>query len=563
MTRTLLRYAALVGVVGLAACDLNVQNPNQPETKRVLATPTDVESLLGSYYRRWHDGLYRTLGNVWGMAAVQSFEDYSSLANNCMNQRVGIPRATNNNSIGNTCGDEQQRVYFVESEVNRVASSIVDQLNTPPFTLGSPARDGRAKAFAEFLRGVSLGYLALLYDSAAVVAPGMSSEDPGELRGYNEVMDSALVALQRSIDYTNATPTGSDGFPLPSTWIPSPTSFTAAEFIRLVRSYRARLRANVARTPSERAAVNWDAVIADAQNGITANHDNITNTVNGPFKTWINQWDGYGLWHQMTPFIIGMADVSGTYAAWISQPLGDRGSTGAFFMVTPDLRFPQGTTRVAQQADFAITTCEAAGSSCKRYFVNRPGGSDQFAGNGWGWSNYDFVRFHSWRIAGDGGQSQNGKIVFYTKAELDLLGAEGHIRKGNFAEAAALINNTRVAGGGLPAITAFDATSPVPGGVDCVPKTPVNAANSGGGTLTCANMMEAMKYEKRIETAYTHFADWFLDMRGWGDLPEGTPLHWAVPYQDLQARGRSGGAIYSTGVGTAGGAAAAKSGYGW
>jgi hypothetical protein len=265
----------------------------------------------------------------------------------------------------------------------------------------------------------------------------------------------------------------------------------------------------------------------------------------------------------MTPFIIGMADVSGTYAAWISQPLGDRGSTGAFFMVTPDLRFPQGTTRVAQQADFAITTCEAAGSSCKRYFVNRPGGSDQFAGNGWGWSNYDFVRFHSWRIAGDGGQSQNGKIVFYTKAELDLLGAEGHIRKGNFAEAAALINNTRVAGGGLPAITAFDATSPVPGGVDCVPKTPVNAANSGGGTLTCANMMEAMKYEKRIETAYTHFADWFLDMRGWGDLPEGTPLHWAVPYQDLQARGRSGGAIYSTGVGTAGGAAAAKSGYGW
>ena len=291
MTRTLLRYAVLLGAVGLAACDLEVRNPNQPETQRVLATPNDVESLLGSYYRRWHDGLYRNLGNVWGMAAVQSFEDYSSLANNCMNQRVGIPRATNDNSIGNTCGGEQQRVYFVESEVARVASSILNQLNTPPFTLGTPARDARAKAFAEFLRGVAMGYLALLYDSAAVVTPGMGSEDPGTLRGYKEVMDSALAALQRSIDFTTTAPAGSDGFPLPGTWIPSPTSFTAPEFIRLVRSYRARLRANVARTPAERAAVDWDAVIADAQNGITADHLNTTNTVTGPFKNWVQQFD--------------------------------------------------------------------------------------------------------------------------------------------------------------------------------------------------------------------------------------------------------------------------------
>jgi hypothetical protein len=585
MTRTLLRYAALASVVGLAACDLNVENPNQPETGRVLARPSDVEALAGSYYRRWHDGLYRTLGNVWGMAAVQSFEDYSSLANNCMNQRVGIPRATNDNSIGNTCGGEHQRVYFVESEVSRAASNILKQLNTPPFTLGTPARDLRAKAFAEFLRGISIGYLALLYDSAAVVSPTMGTSpeecvpDPttgvcvGALRGYREVMDSALAALQRSIDYTNTPAIGGDGFPLPGTWIPSPTSLTAAEFTRLVRSYRARFRANVARTPAERAAVDWDAIIADAQNGITANHDNITNAVTGPFKDWVDQWDRYGLWHQMTPFIVGMADVSGTYASWIAQPLGERGTSGVFFMITPDLRFPQGATRGAQQQDFAITSCQSAATPCKRYYVNRPTASDQLAGNAWGWSSYDFVRFHSWRAAGDAGQGTNGRIVFFTKAELDLLEAEGQIRKGNFARAAELINKTRTAGmagnppvatgGGLPPITALDATSPVPGGADCVPKVPVNAAHTGGGTVTCGNMMEAMKYEKRIETQYTHFAAWFLDERGWGDLPEGTPFHWPVPYQDLQARGRSGTAIYSTGVGTTGGAASAKSGYGW
>jgi hypothetical protein len=75
-------------------------------------------------------------------------------------------------------------------------------------------------------------------------------------------------------------------------------------------------------------------------------------------------------------------------------------------------------------------------------------------------------------------------------------------------------------------------------------------------------MMEAMKYEKRIETAFTHFAAWFLDMRGWGDLPQGTGLYWAVPYQDLQARGRPVSAIYSTGGGVNPGSAV-RGTYGW
>ena len=419
-----------------------------------------------------------------------------------------------------------------------------------------------------------------MYDSAAVISPGMSTaaEDclpdasgacVGALRGYQQVMDSALVALQRSIDHANAA--DASAFPLPATWIPSSTSFGQQDFIRLVRSYRARLRANVARTPAERTAVNWNLVIADAQNGITADHDNITNTTTGPFKTWVAQSHTYGLWHQMTPFVIGMGDVSGSYAEWIRQPLADRGAGNqSFFMVTPDLRFPQGSTRAAQQADFAVTSCSAASTPCERYFRNRPSGSDQFAGLGWGWSNYDFVRFHSWFTSGDG-TGQNGRIVFFTKAELDLLAAEGHIRLGDFASAATLINRTRTRGmegnppvamgGGLPPVqpTADAGLS----GADCVPKRPVNATSAGGGSLACGDLMEAMKWEKRIETAYTHFAAWYLDHRGWGDLPEGTPYHWPVPYQDLQSRGYAPSAIYSTGVGTTGGAVAPRGTYGW
>jgi hypothetical protein len=261
----------------------------------------------------------------------------------------------------------------------------------------------------------------------------------------------------------------------------------------------------------------------------------------------------------MTPFIIGMADNSGSYAAWIAQPLDARGTSAPFFMTTPDLRFPQGATRSAQQADFAITSCSGPSQICKRYFVNRPGGNDQTSGASWGWSNYDFVRFYSWRTSGAGTQ-QNGPFPFFTKAELDLLQAEGQYRKGNFAAAAALINNTRVANGGLPAITAFDANSPVPGGADCVPKVPVGP---NFNTIACGNMFEALKWEKRVETAYTHFMAWFIDSRGWGDLAEGTGIHWAVPYEDLQARGRTAGEIYSTGGTTGNSGSAPKGTYGW
>jgi len=554
------RYVPLLAAAGLAAAfgcnQLEVTNPNNPDAERALATAGDAENLMASYYKRWHDGIYRTLGNFEGMANIMSFQNYSDLANNCQNARFPFSGAYNLNTIGNVCAGEQARVYQVEQEVARVASTLLRRMDDG-LTLGTPGRNARFRAMGEFLRGVSLGYTALFYDSAAVVSPSTDPQEAGELSSYTVVMDSAYVALQRAIDAAN-TP----GFvSLDATWIPSPTSFTGADFVRLIRSYRARLRANVARNPTERAAVNWDLVIADAQNGITADHLNVTNATNGPFRTWVAQYDPpAGLWHQMPPWIIGMGDVSGSYAAWIATPVGARGAgNNAFFMVTPDRRFPQGNTRGEQQADFAMTSCEKAAQVCKRYFANRIG-NDQFNSLGWGWSNYDFVRFHSWARAGDAGSGATGAITFMTKAEIDMLEAEGHIRKGNFGAAATLINKTRVPNG-LPALTDLNNTSPVPGGANCVPKVPVAPYT----IVACGNMLEAMKWEKRIETAYTHFAAWYLDSRGWGDLAEGTPLFWAVPYQDLQARGFLPNEIYSAGagVGTAPNSAAAKGTYGW
>ena len=592
MKRNFFRYAALAATVALGACDLAIDNPTQGDTERVLGSPADAEALISTYYKRWSSGVYGSTTNMEGMASMMSLMNYSSLANNCLNNHAPFAGISNTNTPGNVCNGEQSRLYQFMNEVTRVASNFLEQMDNG-LTLGStaPATDARnikAKAWAEFLRGLSLGYLALMHDSSSIISQNMVTTEPdcvdqggvcaGALRPYTQVMDSAFAALQRSLDLTNtptATLTGTGGFPIDNSWLPSPTVWTPTEFTKLIRSYRARFRANVARSSAE--AVDWQAVVDDAAAGITADHLVTTSTTTGPGLAWRTQFDAWTTWHQMPPFIIGMADTSGSYQSWLNTPLVDRGAGNVgFFMVTPDLRFPQGNTRAAQQTDFAVTSCETASTPCKRYFVNRAAASDQFSGAGWGWSNYDFVRFHSWNIRGDG-TARNGNTPFMMKAEIDLLQAEGLYKlnaTANAAAIAALINTTRTrgmsatapivaTGGGLPPVAAV-ATGPATGVMPaCVPKVPKPSP-----TLVCGDLWEALKYEKRIETAFTHYAPWYLDSRRWDDLPKDTPLYWAVPYNDLQARGRPISALYGTGpggppAGNAANSTAPGSSYGW
>ena len=293
-------------------------------------------------------------------------------------------------------------------------------------------------------------------------------------------MDSSFAALQRAIDYTNAS-TGRGGrqrLPDPPSVDPDAVGaqrgrIHQADPIVPCPVPGARLRA----LPLSAMAANWDLIIADAQAGITADHFNVTSTTNGPGGGWRRIYDGGTTWHQMPPFIIGMGDVSGNYLTWLNQSLVDRGN-GNVGVLHGDAGFalPTGQTRVRRSRRTSTSSdCEVAGGqanfSCARYFTNRKSGSDQYSGNGWGWSNYDFNRFHWWATKGDAGSQYNGTLVFYPKAALDMLQAEGLIHKGQFSAAATLINASRTKNG-LPALTAFDNTSPVPGGANCVPKKP-------------------------------------------------------------------------------------------
>lgn len=524
--RLILGTATLAALAACSGDSLNIVNTNDPDVARIYATPAGVEGVVAGLYLQIFNPS-RATESVNTQARILSGEGFASVANFGMAARAQIPRSVISNELGNDNATGNVRNFNSFSLVSRTAANAIAALDrfsklASPISTGSVAQDARAKAFAYFALGTSLGYLSLGHDSAAIVTAATPIDVTPPLSSAADVNKSALAALDSALAIANspAATTGINGFPLPSTWINGAT-VDRAQFIRIVRSYKARLRAGLARNPAQRAAVDWPAVIADATNGITADF-----TVNvGGGSGWSAAYDTEqmyvtGGWHALPYFYYGMADVSGGYDAWLATP---RDSRRAFLVITPDKRWPQGATRATQQAEAPALILPAG-----RYIRNRPTGEDVPL-TGPGDSQYDHRRYGAVRTA-----SNTGPYTEMSVTEVDMLAAEGHFRTGNIPAAAALIDKSRVRNGLSSVAGVTSATAPISTDLaSCVPRVPVGPAF----TMTaCGNIFEALKYEKRMETAYTGYMIWFTDSRGWGDLVEGTPVEWPVPYQEMQAR---------------------------
>jgi hypothetical protein len=546
----------IVGIsAGLLACnsDLVVPNTNNPDIGRALARPGDVESFIFNSYGQMQQASFGVNGSIMPSLLTMSFENASGLANWGMGPRSAMPRNAIANGRGNPYENENLVQYARIPRAARVAANGVVALRKPGFTIGSVSADQRAMAFAYLVMGAANGNMSLVYDSVSVVTPedDVSQGAPAELVGYQAGMVVALLQLDSAIAISGRAP----GFTLPSTAI-NGNPFTAAEMIQLARGWKARFRAGVARTPAERAAVNWDAVIADAGAALPTDLNITMSAAAGSVWTIATaQHEVYDTWSQQSPMIIGFADsvraggaacaLGDCYDAWLAQPLNSR---YRITIRTADQRFPPGETRGEQRA------ASGAGNfptppRANLYYKNRV--PTDPTGEAWAVSFYDFYRFQNFWT------TFNGPHPVMTRAEMDLLMAEGYIRKGDFANAMTKINITREKNGKLPALTGITSLSqPIDNTGSCVPRVP---QPPNFNTASCGNILEAMKWEMRVETEMTHLGAWFIDSRGWGDLPEGTPIHFPVPFQEMDARARP---FYNLGgVGAAGGAAKGTYGY--
>lgn len=568
------RIATGLAVVALAVgCQdpLDVDNENDPNVEQVLSNPGDVETAIGGTFREIHVTVVGgSNDNVDNQLKVMSFESYATVNNFGMNVRAPVPRDPILNSPGVNVQNGNYRDFLqlqvqARSTANYIAA--VDRLqaaNPDPILNKSVGRVNAARAFAFFSLGLAQGYTAMVYDSGSVVDPKTPSGEAQPLAAYPAVMTHALTMMDSAIAIANSPSSVADnaGFTIQTSWIPSPdfgTGMNRSQFIQLVRSYKARLRASVARTPAERAAVNWAEVIADATNGLPAGLRLNLTASGGWDHAWIANQYRYGGWHNMSNHYIGMADTSGAYETWLATKDGNgqAGGGGPFLIKTPDLRFPSGETRAEQTANSPTAQSPALPPTGRQYFRNRRAGDDTPTpahGDSW----YDNARFYAIFNASD----RIGAWPTMTITELDMLAAEGKLRTNtDIPGALALINKTRSTSG-LPDLVDVGV---VPGGNACVPRVPTGAT---GSTTVCGDAFEAMKYEKRLETAITGYGQWFFDSRGWGDLPEKTALHWPVPWQEMDARVQPfydmGGTTCAAGQGPAanGCNAAPKSTYG-
>lgn len=515
-----------LALVGCRDNPLAVSNGNNPDVQRVYGTPKTVETIISKNFQQMWNSQQGNIG-LGVQSQVMSFESHSGLANFGMGARAAIPRGPVSNDLGNSdqdiiFNDFDKLTRNSRSAANAIAA--IDRFVAAGAGTGSAAEDARARSFGYFNLGYGLGNLALLYDSAAIITPDVPSDEIPALSHSDDVMVVALKMLDSAlvISQSAAATNGSGGWPIPADWV-SGSAVPISRWQQIIHSYKARFRAGMARTPAERTAVDWNAVVNDAVAGITSDFVVNADATTGWSATWQQQLSVDATWSQMTPFILGMADTTGAYNAWLATGINDR---APFLLRTPDKRFPSGETRTAQQA---VTGTSQAGTPVGTvlYFRNRPAGDDRPAAS---WGNWYYDQWRFWSIRQGGG---NGPVMAFSLAENDMLASEGYIRTARVALAVPLINKTRVRAG-LPAIpSTADQNAVVPGGNACVPRVPQPPSFTA---TACGNVFEAMKWEKRLETGFTGYAQWFMDSRGWGDLTEGTVLEWPVPWEELYAR---------------------------
>jgi hypothetical protein len=502
------KMGVLLGVfMSITACaDLDTDNLNAPDADRALSQAGDVEALIGSSWLTWYNNHHAlTPGMALSTAAD---EGTGSWGNFGMQQISSEPRASFPNSTGFSYRSVAETPWF---GMYGAISSVNDGLKgiAGGMKFGTNGADtDRAQTFAKFVQGLAHAWLGLQFDQAFVFTEDIDLDPAAlpDMKNYKEVMAAAIAMLDQAAQLAQ-----SKTFTTPDNWIIG-SGTSSANLARVAKSYTARYIAAVARTPEERAAVNWQDVLNRANAGITTDFGpTLDNTrIRDQYKDYHQRFD----WVRTDLKLLGPADISGKYQAWLATPVADR---QPFTITTPDRRVT-GATPTSSGTDFYYRATQ-----------NHPADRGTYH-----WSNYGNLRYLTIR------QTQIGFSPILTLVEMDLLRAEAYIRLNQPAQAAALINKTRTTRGQLPAVTAQG----VPAGTDCVPRTITGA---------CGSLMDALMYEKRIETYAIAAGLAYSDARGWGILVPGTAYHYPVPARELETLG-----MESYTFGGVGGSGAAK-----
>lgn len=502
----------------LAACDLDVTNLNTPDRERALAEPENLETLIGGTFSVFYLGLDRpSVVNLFPAVATEMVTTTPTFRGLQNNQE---PRSPYSNALGiGSSGPWGPRRFW--GDLNEIAASTHDGLALLDtgirIEVGNSDNTDRARAFAKFMQGVAWGYMAMLYDRAIILPETEEyASDPAQqaverLTPREEALDTALASLEEAMAIARQ---GSFSFPTAASllYFGTPTPLSTDDFVQLASTIAARLIVLSARTPQERAALDWGRVRQYTEQGLQRDFEVVLQQGQRTSllyaRTQLNPV-GCANCLRMDYRLIGLADVSGAYQDWFVAGLSDR---RRFDIVTPDRR----VTGTTPRSDGAYIQYHEDDNG-----FTAGGGLYLFSGYQWA------------RHINSGFEPNTGTQPMVTVDENNLLRAEALLRTGNLQGAADLINITRTRSHTLPDGETYPGLPPVttqgvPVAENCVPRT-----DDG----TCGDLMVALRYERMLELVTLDAIRGWADSRGFGTLPDGTWLQLPIPIEELNVLG--------------------------
>ncbi len=487
--------AIWVAVLALfAGCvDLEVTNLNDPDRERAISSPSDVEALISGGFQPWYTVSHK---NYPGPAlSVAADAHTSSWGNFGMRDSGWEPRKAMNNDPAYSYSSMTSTPW---SQSYRSLAAVRDGILAIEGGVRIQEGDGpdntdRAIAFGKLIQALSFANMALIFDQAFIVDETTDFESELQMVSYDQVWAAAETKFAEVIQLAN-----SGGFTIPSAWVGFNGDWSASYMAEFARAFRARYRSQVPRTPAERDAVDWNAILADASPGISKDYAGFYEE--GGNWAWHRSklhTATYTGWARIDYRTIGPSDASGNWETWINAGPDDK---RPFDIDTDDRRITAGDPTTS--------------GKYIRYMGNSPFPADRGI---YHYSNYIDWRWYPIRQANFVAEWPD-----MTNKELEFLVAEANYRMGNRAAAMETVNKYR-ANGELPPFT--DPNGVAPGGDRCVPQNPDGS---------CGDLWETFKYEKRIELFHYGMATEYFDDRGWGDLVQHTFLQLPVPGSELE-----------------------------
>jgi hypothetical protein len=477
----------------ITSCDdLNTVNNNNPAREDLLTTGADLKTVLqGGYVAFWqavHDAHP-------AMALMVASDTYGCSWGNFGMQRMGFEprRAYNNRS-----SEEQDYRQVVEDpwygclSAVSTANDILNALDRGITLDKGGDQDLAVEAAAYFLRGVSWGYLGLIFDQATLAYEGDDITQLLPFAPYQQVITAAVAQLDQAVTIANQ---ANDGF--------FHDYFNGVEldkqrFVQFCHSYAARFLAQWPRTETENEQVDWATVLAHAEKGIQFN--------------FAPEADG-GFWQSYHQYVFRETGL-GPFWARVDQRL-----IAAMDRFQPT-RYPETIALGEEPIPERKATSNDARLESDFYFEfnnNFPADRGE-----WHFSHYKHDRnLTDPGFAGNG--STSGPMPVFRRADNELLIIEAQLRLGQRLQAIALLNQgTRSTRGALP---------PIP------------------NTALPEEVERAIMYERAIELlGASPYTLWFDRRRigprltdhqvdALGGLQTGAPAHLPVPANELAIHG--------------------------